>query len=230
MKSQFRFAAVIIGVIFFSTVGASAGDLTIPNTFTSGTPAVAAEVNANFNETETAVDDNNLRIDENAADIEAISSALFNFEIVRTVSIPANAMMYTAEDPVTQHGLGLEWSNTYSGGTVIAVKAPADYAGDDVMFHIFFYTTTATAGNVSFFLRPNSYNSGGNLFDPGSISGDPVPVSGLLVYDQSFTIPANRMTGDWWYTTIQRDSTSPSSTYLDNVVVISSAFDYMAIQ
>jgi len=69
MKSFIRFAAVILGVIFFSTVGALAGDLAIPNPFTSGTPAVADEVNENFEATEAAVDDNNLRINDNAADI-----------------------------------------------------------------------------------------------------------------------------------------------------------------
>jgi hypothetical protein len=38
---------------------ATAAPVTIPNTFTSGTPAVAAEVNANFTAVKTAVDDNN---------------------------------------------------------------------------------------------------------------------------------------------------------------------------
>jgi len=47
--------------------GAWAGALTIPNTFTAGTPAVAAQVNANFAAAKTAVDDNNTRITANAA-------------------------------------------------------------------------------------------------------------------------------------------------------------------
>jgi len=44
-----------------------AGALTIPNTFTAGSPAVAADVNANFTAAKTAVDDNNTRINANAA-------------------------------------------------------------------------------------------------------------------------------------------------------------------
>jgi hypothetical protein len=69
MKALFRFAAVVLGVIFFSAICASAGDLTIPNSFTADTPAVAAEVNANFTAVETAVDDNNTGISGNATDI-----------------------------------------------------------------------------------------------------------------------------------------------------------------
>lgn len=46
----------IASIITTSTV--FAGELTIPNTFSSGTAAVAAEVNANFTAVETEVDDN----------------------------------------------------------------------------------------------------------------------------------------------------------------------------
>ncbi len=41
---------------------AVASSVTIPNTFTSGTPAVAAEVNGNFTAIKNGVDDNNNRI------------------------------------------------------------------------------------------------------------------------------------------------------------------------
>lgn len=49
---------------------ASAGDVTGLTTFTSGTPAVASEVNENFNAVKTAVDDNNSRITANFAATE----------------------------------------------------------------------------------------------------------------------------------------------------------------
>jgi len=39
-----------------------AGQANIPNTFTSGTPAVAAQVNANFAASKVAIDDNYSRI------------------------------------------------------------------------------------------------------------------------------------------------------------------------
>jgi len=51
--------AVLLTVV---TTNLYADNLTIPHTFTSGTPAVAAEVNANFNAVKFSVDDNNKRI------------------------------------------------------------------------------------------------------------------------------------------------------------------------
>jgi len=51
---------VVAGFIFLNNVQAS--DLTIPNTFTAGTPAIAAEVNANFSDTEAAVNSKQDRV------------------------------------------------------------------------------------------------------------------------------------------------------------------------
>ncbi len=64
-------SAIAIGATIFALGGTSAwaGSLTIPNTFSANTPAVAAEVNANFTATKTAVDDNDARITTNATDI-----------------------------------------------------------------------------------------------------------------------------------------------------------------
>ena len=56
-------------LLTFTHVPSWAGDLTIPHDFVSGTPAVAGEVNANFDAVETAVDDNDARITTNEADI-----------------------------------------------------------------------------------------------------------------------------------------------------------------
>ncbi len=59
----------------------TAGNVTIPNTFSSGTPAVAAEVNANFNALATEVNDNDSRITTNSNDLatlQATVSALQN--------------------------------------------------------------------------------------------------------------------------------------------------------
>ncbi len=216
-----------------------AGNLTIPNSFTSGTPAVAAEVNANFSAVESEVDDNDDRISTNISDITsndsritALESTVGNLGITRTISIPASAMSFDASDPITVVGRGLSWSFTFAGGTYQSVKAPADYAGGDVTFHIFFQTTSATTGVVNFFIRPTSFSTTEGEFDPGSISCTSVSVSGTIgfgtLYEQQCTIPASRLTGDWWNTTIQRQGSG--ATYPDNVIVWGAAFEYQAVQ
>ena len=52
-NSHLRFA--VAAVLTMATTAANAGSVTIPNTFTAGTPAKAADVNANFSAVATAV-------------------------------------------------------------------------------------------------------------------------------------------------------------------------------
>lgn len=70
MKSTAKLMS-IASVITIVSGFAWAGDVTIPNEFSSGSPAVASEVNANFNAVKSAVDDNNTRITTNASNINA---------------------------------------------------------------------------------------------------------------------------------------------------------------
>lgn len=65
----------ILGVLGLSAA-AFADDLTIPNTFTAGTPARAADVNANFTAVEASVDDNAADISANAAAIQSNTSSI----------------------------------------------------------------------------------------------------------------------------------------------------------
>jgi len=58
---------LILGIAFINNI--QAADLAIPIPFTPGTPAVAAEVNANFTAVESAVNDNNTNITTNTTSI-----------------------------------------------------------------------------------------------------------------------------------------------------------------
>ncbi len=58
---------IIASALMLSMTSAVAGNVTISNTFQSGTPASAGEVNQNFTDVKTAVDDNNTRINNNAS-------------------------------------------------------------------------------------------------------------------------------------------------------------------
>ncbi|MFK8011275.1 MAG: hypothetical protein AB8B80_04490 [Marinicellaceae bacterium] len=53
---------ITISLLFFLCSISQASDLDIPNTFIANQPAVAADVNANFDAIEVAVDDNNSRL------------------------------------------------------------------------------------------------------------------------------------------------------------------------
>ena len=58
-----RCTQILLSLSLMLGAGATwAGDLTVPNTFTGGTQALAADVNANFDAVEAAVDDNASRI------------------------------------------------------------------------------------------------------------------------------------------------------------------------
>ncbi len=76
MKSFTCFVFVCSLMAAIAPTPAPAGDLTIPNTFQPGTPAVAAEVNDNFTAVETEVDDNDSRIAALEAALAAQASAI----------------------------------------------------------------------------------------------------------------------------------------------------------
>ena len=58
MIKQLTLIAIFSATLFHSVHSVHAGEVDIPNTFSAGTPAVAADVNGNFTAVETAVDGN----------------------------------------------------------------------------------------------------------------------------------------------------------------------------
>ena len=107
------FALVIINV-------AIADDLTIPNTFQAGTPARAADVNANFTAVEASVDDN-------AADVLQLQQSAFTW-----MGTWQNGVTYSANDLVE-----------YQGSTYLAVQ---DTAGTQNPSDAAFWSLFAAAG------------------------------------------------------------------------------------
>lgn len=145
-----------------------------------------------------------------------------------TISIPAFAL---AKSPTTAHisevGGGLLWEQNYTNDASLSIKKPANYTGGDVEFTIFFRSTLlSTPGVVDFFIRPFSFSSGEAFSSSSSISSSSsVSITAAnTVYEQKFTIPANKLTKDWWQITIQRQGSN--STYTDDVLVMSVALDY----
>ena len=76
-----RLVLVVLAFVVLGAGSAWAGTLTIPNTFYTGSPAIAGEVNDNFTAVETEVNDNADNIAANAATISnnaAVISSLQN--------------------------------------------------------------------------------------------------------------------------------------------------------
>jgi len=72
-----------------------ASDLTIPNQFTSGSRAVAADVNANFTETATAVNDNQSQLTAVLARLDALEAANAALQTTVTALQTENAALQT---------------------------------------------------------------------------------------------------------------------------------------
>jgi len=82
---------VLLAAIVASS-GLQASRVSIPNTFTSGTKAVAQDVNSNFTAVKSSVDDNDSRITSNTSSITSNTSSITS----NTSSITSNASSITS--------------------------------------------------------------------------------------------------------------------------------------
>jgi hypothetical protein len=200
---------LITGVILLSvtaTQPVAAGDLDVPNRFTANTRAVAAEVNANFDAVEAAVDDN-------AADIAALESTLSSTGV--TVSIagsPAGRYLASTSpfaNVVTVDGVSVvrvaEFT-TMGTAPVMTLISPNGYRfpiltsdfdhpvrGEGMLNDLFiFYDDPACSGSMYF---PVEGDTGFfSLFKPGTGQGRPAKrwtVRQGLVYATPDPLDAN---------------------------------------
>lgn len=114
------FSTLILLTAFSST---HAGEVAIPNTFASDTPAVAAQVNANFTAVKTAVDDNDSRVAALEALVTALQSRLEVLETSQVMALESYLAVDEATDPrgplVQLSGVNLQIVNGLGGtGTV----------------------------------------------------------------------------------------------------------------
>lgn len=135
-----RFLLITISLITLASVVSNpvhASEVTIPNTFSTGTPAVAAEVNANFTAAKTAVDDNHSRIaalettvaalqatiTAQAATIATLQSDLDNVESSQVMALESYVTVDEVSDPrgplVQLSGINLQIVNGMGGTATI---------------------------------------------------------------------------------------------------------------
>jgi hypothetical protein len=153
-----------------------------------------------------------------------------NLPTTRIISVPAGALDFNSSSTIiTNDGIGLVWENSFSNSASIFLAKPADYSGGDVTFKLSFRISTNSSGNVQFFIRPRSYNSGSTFGDAASVNGNAVsvtPTTGFgRIYEQEITIPANRLVNDWWLISIQRNS-SITNALTNDVNVLGTSLEY----
>ena len=158
-----------------------ADTMTIPNSFTSGTPAVAADVNANFSAAKNAVDANDGLITANGARITAVESVSGD----NTSRI--TALEYPSTDVVSSIRL--------------TVGRPEGYTSGGATFHFLLSNKTGTDCDISTAVSADQWQIGPNtkgmstlLFRmvhtlPGIIkSGFPFITTTYTIVDRAYTV------------------------------------------
>ncbi|MHC4959071.1 MAG: hypothetical protein ACYTGN_11925 [Planctomycetota bacterium] len=150
LNSRTKWLAGTALVVLFVLEAALAGPVTVPNTFQANTPAVAAEVNANFDAVATAINDNDTRIGglgTRVDNLESITSE--DLGIFRGV-VKADRTVHAGTGfSVSTFGTGnyvVDFSPTFSGAAAFAVTP---YSKDVHSQSI--QLSGTTAANISFF-------------------------------------------------------------------------------
>jgi hypothetical protein len=157
-------------------------------------------------------------------------------DVTRTICFTALSMNYPPSGTVIQQSnadlaMGLAWTHSATSAACLPVPRPADWDGlSDITIRMWFSTTTAASGTVSFFVRPRTYASGDAFLDATGTEGTPVTVGGgVKIYELTITMAASRFgVKPYWALLFQREQTT--STYPDAVVVSSVSISYTAVR
>jgi len=128
MKSNL--AGISLTLLLMLSAVVHAGDVVGLKTFVSGTPALAADVNGNFNAVKSAVDDNQSRLTTLEGVDAAARIAALEAQLSATVACPANTpTRFTdlGDGTVCDSQTGLMWEQkTGTVGAIVQCLAPAD--------------------------------------------------------------------------------------------------------
>jgi len=165
------------GLILSLSTTAFAADVTIPNTFTAGSPAVAADVNANFSAVKTAVDDNNARVTTNSTNItNATNGISANTSSAATnasgiASNAANISTNSSTAVINAAGVASNASNISTQGSSIATNA-ANISSNTSSASTNASNITSNTGNISTNASNISSNSGSIAANTNSASSN----------------------------------------------------------
>ncbi len=104
-----------------------ADTVTLPHSFTAGTPAQAAQVNANFSAVKTAVDDNHERIEALEAQVAALQAYIAELQSVMALQMDAQgnpALVFSGVNVHVNNGAGSTLSINGLGNLIIGYDEP----------------------------------------------------------------------------------------------------------
>jgi len=133
---------IITVLLSANSIVAYASELTIPNTFSAGTPAVAADVNANFNAAKNAVDDNNTQI----GDINTVITDLTQ----RIVQLEADSHQGVTIKNERYYGTDMIFLNNDVNGTFIIPITDDQQSPSEVTETFYLYRAFPGLDQVSF--------------------------------------------------------------------------------
>ena len=161
MKIKNNIIALSTILIMMFTPTVMAGQVGSMTTFTSGTAAVASEVNGNFTAVETAVNDNDTRTTTNASDISTNQSRLTNIE-TSTASVHATSFIVPSNESCTvSNGDFLSITAGTSCNAFTGIQIPD--ARQITEFSCSIFDNDATAGAHIFVRISRVYKASGSV-------------------------------------------------------------------
>ncbi len=124
-----QFLPILISLSLMLGAGAAwSGQVTVPNDFVGGTQAVAADVNANFDAVEAAINDNDTRIGAAQATAIAAQEAAAAAAMGHTLDTNTQLTETQVDDFVSNNGFGLA-ADVSDNADAIAANHPASASG-----------------------------------------------------------------------------------------------------
>ena len=151
--------AKLIGVAAILGTGLSiADDVTIPNTFQAGTPARAADVNANFTAVEASVDDNAADIANNVTAIQTNTLSIAAISSVGGVGVYSGGVRLGAVLVKELTSTGKIWVLSSQGYLFeMGLYGGARAAGGHLGTQTTVYYSELNCQGRAFIVRPNSF-------------------------------------------------------------------------
>ncbi len=235
------FVKLITGLVaaMLMVPAAWGGSVTIPNTFTSGTPAVAAEVNQNFDAVATAVNDNDSRVTTNTVNINTNTTNIGNNAAniatnANDISTNANDISTNANNMTTHSGDPSAHHARYTDGEAVSAVQAAGFVENSGVIRItssfgsWVEFTSSDPVDMTYYsgrLLVSRTSTGNNFFSlhpdiPVALYGQSLELTGVeFCYDVSATgVSFNRIEINTFTHDVVNGSGSVTHELIDNTI------------